>query len=226
MDRRESFESLELALKALAQGTAAQLWTSSPGIVEAVHLDAAGALTVDVQLAIRPRIFDPIAGAWKDADPVPLCVDVPVKFFGNSKFLVTLPLAKGDEGILIFAKNCIDGWWQSGGIQSQLEIRSHDLSDAFFLPGIYSKPNVPANISTAAMQMRNFAGDTYVEVKNGQLVNIVAPGGVNINGVTIDTHGSIAGVKDFTNTGNTSLSGGAQALKRADGTNTTKVTGT
>lgn len=226
MDRRERVESFELALKAIAQGAANQIWTSCPGIVEAVHLDAAGGMTVDVQLAIRPKIFDPKAGVWNDADPVPLCVDVPVKFFGNSKFVVTLPLIKGDEGLLIFAKNCIDGWWQSGGIQSQMEARVHDLSDAFFLPGVYSKPNVPPNISATNFQMRNFAGDTYIEITPDQKINGVAPGGFNFNGVTIDTDGNVAGIKKLTTTDTYSLGGGAQALKRADGSNTTKGTAT
>lgn len=192
MNREERLESFELALKAFDRGLTGQLWTCSPGIVDAVHFDAEGAMTVDVQLAILPQIFDPVAGAWNDADKPPLCVDVPVKFFGNSKFVCTLPLAKGDEGLLIFGKNCIDAWWEAGGIQSQLEIRNHDLSDAFFLPGIYSKPNVPANISTTNLQMRDFAGATYIEITPDQKINGVAPGGFNFNGVTIDSDGNVA----------------------------------
>lgn len=208
MDRRERTERFQLALKAILQGYAATVWTACPGIVESYD---AATNTAEVKLAIRPKQRSP-EGVWTDVDTPPLLVDVPVKFFGNAKFVVTIPVTKGDEGIIVFSKNCFDAWWQSGGVQSQLELRTHDLSDAFFLPGVYSKPNVPAAISTTSMQMRNLAGDTYVEVKNGQLVNIVAPGGVNINGVTIDTHGNVVVPGTLSTGDETDLAGGAKKV--------------
>jgi hypothetical protein len=48
---------------------------------------------------------------------------------------------------------CIDGWWQSSGVQPQFDRRRHDLSDAFALFGPWSKPNALSNYSTSSVQL-------------------------------------------------------------------------
>lgn len=107
---------------------------------------------------------------------------VPVCFPSAGGFSLTLPLQPGDEGLLIFCDMCIDLWWARGGIQNQLERRRHDLSDCGFYPGGRSQPRVLPAYSPNSVQLRSDDGTTYLEVAPGGLVNIVAPGGVNIIG--------------------------------------------
>lgn len=73
----------------------------------------------------------------------------------------------------------MDAWWQSGGVQNQVERRRHDLSDGFAIVGFRSQPDVVSNYSSSTAQMRNRAGDAYVEI-SGNTINIKAAGGVNI----------------------------------------------
>lgn len=189
MDRRERYENLQVALKAMLAGFSSGLWVACPGIV--YSFDPVKCTAV-VDMAIKPKIRQP-DGTWLDANPTPHLVDVPVIFTGNRKALLTLPLSQGDEGMLVFSDRCIDAFWENGGVQSQLELRSHDISDAQFFPGNISQPNVPPNISATRAQLRNFAGDTYIEIDaDGQAINGVAPGGFNFNGAIIDSGGNIS----------------------------------
>ena len=91
----------------------------------------------------------------------------------------------GDDCLVIFGDNCMDAWWQSGGIQNQVERRYHDLSDGFALIGFKSQPQRINNYSASSVQIRNNEGSAYIEL-SGNTINIV--GNVNIKGgnTTID----------------------------------------
>ena len=79
----------------------------------------------------------------------------------------------------------MDAWWQSGGIQNQVESRRHDLSDGFAIVGFRSQPAVVFGYSAGTAQLRNKAGDAYVEIA-GSNINIVASGDITINGATVN----------------------------------------
>ena len=126
---------------------------------------------------------------------------------------MTFPLSEGNEGLVVFASRCIDNWWLSGGVQSQAEVRMHDLSDGFFIPGCFSqakKPSTPADTTKSVWRSANntlrveidepngkvslFAGDASIEVNQttGQ-VAINATAGITLNGpVTFGNFTSIA----------------------------------
>lgn len=112
--------------------------------------------------------------------------------------MLTLPVAIGDEVLIVFSSRCIDAWWQSGGIQLPMEIRMHDLSDGFAIPGPKSLPNVYPTISTTGAQLRNKAGTTYLEISGNGKIKIVSPveidvlGNLNVQG-TIVASGEITG---------------------------------
>jgi len=142
---------------------------------------------------------------------MPLCINVPCIFFRAGGFSVTAPVAKGDECYLMFADRCYDAWWQQGGVQPQMDMRIQDLSDAFALFGAYSQPRVLANVSTDSIQVRDDAGDTYVEVKNGHIVNIVAPGGLNITAPLTTFNGNVL-ITETINVQNSGSSGEASTV--------------
>jgi hypothetical protein len=78
----------------------------------------------------------------------------------------------------------MDAWWQSGGVQNQVERRRHDLSDGFALVGFRSQPAVVSGYSAETAQLRNKAGDAYVEI-SGSTINIVG-GNVNISAGSVN----------------------------------------
>lgn len=184
MDRRQRLNDLSTAMAMQTRGNQAQIWTTLPGIIQS--FDAAK-MTCAVQPAIQGVLSDPKTGTAKNAN-LPLLVDCPVCFPGFGGVTMTFPIAQGDECLVHFASRCIDAWWQNGGVQPPMVYRMHDLSDGFVTPGGRSQPRVLPEISSSGAQLRTDDGSAYVEVtKTGGIVNIVAPGGVNITGNVVVT---------------------------------------
>lgn len=155
------------------------LRVAAPGIVREFNADEQ---TVTVQVAIREkRLKADGTEVWAD---IPQLVDVPIVFPRAGGYAVTFPINEGDECLVVFGDMCIDAWWQSGGVQNQIDCRRHDLSDAFAIFAPWSQPRVLPNYSTSSVQMRNDAGSAYVEI-SGNTINIVG-GTVNINGGTVN----------------------------------------
>ncbi len=157
----------------------AGLRVAAPGIVQSVDH---GKQTCTVQLAIRERLNFNGSLEWVE---IPLLLDVPFFVYSGGGYCLTLPVQPGNECLVIFGDNCIDAWWQSGGVQNQIERRRHDLSDGFAIVGFRSQPNVVQNYSPNTLQLRNAAGSAYIEI-DGDNINIVASGNVRINGARID----------------------------------------
>ena len=150
-----------------------------PGIIQSFDPEAQ---TVVVKPALREQLDRDGDLQWID---IPLLVDVPVVLPRAGGYVLTMPIQPGDECLVLFADMCIDGWWQSGGTQNQVDCRRHDLSDGFALIGCWSQPRVIPSYSTNTAQLRNDAGDAYVEI-SGSDINIVASGNVNIQGATVN----------------------------------------
>lgn len=207
MDQREQSGDHTEALQAMLDGRQARLWTAMPGIIQSFN---AAKMTCEVQISIMGLQTKPDGS--QQAVKIALCVDCPVVFPSGGGFMLTFYPEQGDECLLVFASRCIDAWWQSGGIQKQQELRMHDLSDGFAIPGPRSVPNALTNIKEHAVQLRSNDGNTYMEINSDQKFKVVAPGGITLNGVTIDSNGNVAAVKDFTSTGNASLGGGGKKV--------------
>ena len=103
---------------------------------------------------------------------------------------------------------CIDAWWQSGGIQNQVERRRHDLSDVFcnpwYLPHRLKKLG---GYSTDTAQLRTLGGGSYIELADGT-INIV--GDVNITGhLTTSGNAVIKGISIESHVHSGVMSGGS-----------------
>ena len=168
------------------------LRVAAPGIIRSVDY---ARQTCTVQLAIRERMNRSGVLTWAE---IPILPDVPFFVYSGGGYCLTLPIQPGDDCLVVFGDNCMDAWWQSGGVQNQVEKRRHDLSDGFALVGFRSQPHVVSGYSGGAAQMRNAAGDACIEI-SGSSINIRAAGGVHIDGgTTIDgrsflghTHGGV-----------------------------------
>jgi hypothetical protein len=174
-----------------------------PGIIQSFD---ATEQTVTVQCAIREKINMDCNLSWQD---IPLLLDVPIIFPRAGNYILTMPIQAGDECLVVFGDSCMDAWWQSGGVQNQIDCRRHDLSDGYAIVGLYSQPRRIANYSTNTAQLRNLSGSAYVEL-NGNTINIVGSE-VNISASTVNVNGP-----NTTITGRTVIDGKTSITSETD----------
>jgi hypothetical protein len=177
MFQRERLTELESGIRAMIEGYLGNLWTALPAQVTAFN---PASCTVDVQQVIQEPQTDPTgAQSWVTMTVFP---SVPIIFPRGGGYSLTFPIAVGDEGLLVFSSRCIDAWWYLSGVQPQTDLRRHDLSDAFFLPGPYSKPKLPAVApSTTTTQLRSDDGNSYYEIAADGTLNVKAATGKAVN---------------------------------------------
>ena len=161
----------------MLDGRQAQMWTALPCLIVSIDL---AQMTIQAQPTIQGVTYDQNNNAT--FVNLPILGDVPVVFPSAGGIFLTLPLTVGDEVLVIFSSRCIDAWFQSGGIQMPMEMRMHDLSDGFAIPGPKSLPNVPVSVSSTSAQLRTAAGTSYIELTKTGVINLVSPGGINITG--------------------------------------------
>ena len=174
--------------------------------------------TVTVQPAIQENMLQ---NGVVTPTNLPQLVNVPVCLPRAGGLAITLPLAAGDEGIVIFADMCIDAWWQSGGTaNNQVERRRHDLSDGMFYPGGWSQPRVLPNYSTTMAQLRTDDGTVYVGVnETGIYFNGPIQGAVTFAG-TVEFQADVTVDTDLTVDGTTKLGGKTFATHSHSGVTT------
>jgi hypothetical protein len=180
IDPRERYNDPEEVQRMALAALSAELWSALPGIIQSYNAVAG---TVTVLPSIKSKVAQP-DGSSVDTQ-LPLLLDVPVCFMGGGGCVLTLPLAQGDECLVIFADRCIDGWFQLGGVQTQTDQRLHDLSDGFAIVGPRSLARALTTVSTTTAQFRSIDGTTYQEINPAtKVINVVAPGGINLIGNT------------------------------------------
>lgn len=200
MDRRGLLNDPVETQMLILDGRQSLIWTAIPGIIQSVNLTQ---MTCVVQPAIQAVVYDQNNNASNVN--LPLLLDVPIVFPGNNKFTITFPLVIGDEVLVVFSSRCIDNWWQSGAYNTttginpvpQAEMRMHDLSDGFAIPGPKSLQNVVPSISSTDLQIRNAAGSSYISITSEGNVKITAPtitftGNLNVTGAIVAT-GEVTG---------------------------------
>jgi protein gp138 len=97
---------------------------------------------------------------------------VPIVIPRAGIYSLTLPIAVGDECLVVFGDMDIGAWWDAGAAnkaQNQIHERRHTLADGFALLGISSQPRVLNDYSTTSAQLRTEDGATYVDLASGQI---------------------------------------------------------
>lgn len=220
MDRRELLNDEQEALRMAMDGRLSTLWTALPGIVQKVDYTKR---TCEVQPAIQGRVNNP-DGTTQFVN-LPVLVDVPIVFPSAGGFTLSLPLKANDEVLVVFASRCIDSWWQSGGVGQPMELRLHDLSDGFAIPGPRSVPTSTALHATNARLTKD-DGSVYVELTNDK-VNIKAVTEIKVEAPLTTVQSADIQLKGNTTvTGNLTVSGNttAAAVSAPTVTGTTSVT--
>lgn len=158
----------------------AEFRVAVPGIVEAVDLVNQ---TVDVTVALN---VNTVLGAEITPTTIKTLSKIPIMIPRTSRFMITFPIAVGDECLLVVADSCIGSWWQNGGTGNNPEFpERHDLTNSFALFGPSSQPNKIPNYGSSSLQIRNADGTVFIEVTDTG-INIFDPSGpVTINGGTV-----------------------------------------
>jgi hypothetical protein len=142
--------------------------------------------TVVVQPAIREQMLN------KQRVPIPTALPlisfVPIVLPRAGGYALTMPIQQGDEGLLVIADACFDAWYQSGGVQNQIDLRRHDLSDAFFIAGCWSQPRKLSNYSGSAAQLRSDDGQTVIELGGGEIT--IKANTITVTGLQVNVTGS------------------------------------
>ena len=66
-----------------------------------------------------------------------------VHFFGWGDIGSVYPIEEGMEGLLLFNDRELETWYLTGDGGNLAYDRCHDLTDAIFICGLHSKPNIP-----------------------------------------------------------------------------------
>jgi len=164
--------------------------------------------TVDCIRMIRSR--NNINGAMDDPGKALLC-SIPVQFHASDTDIFSaIPIKKGTLGTVVFFDKSIDNYIQSDGssvVDDSLDPRGHDLSDAFFMPGIFPfKKNLDGNSETDwVMRNKNMkitldpTGRISIEGATQEVITVISDfmdhaktlvenllgSGIIVNGVTV-----------------------------------------
>jgi len=193
MDRRSLLNDPEETMRLVLDGRQSTIWTALPCIVTSVNLNK---MTLEAQPAIQGSTYDENGNAA--AVNLPLLVNVPVVFPSAGGFTITFPITSGDEVLIVFSSRCIDAWWQSGGVQRPIEMRMHDLSDGFAIPGPRSQTRLVPSISTTGCQIRNDSGSAYIEIAADGKIKLVSPVEIDITTPTLKVSGAIVATGEIT----------------------------
>lgn len=199
MDSRTSFDNLDETIQVAIESAMAELHTAIPCKVVSVDFSKQ---TCVLQPTVKSRIRkeDGTAG-WLDMPQIP---DVPLHFPTGGGVTMTFPVKEGDEALAIISSRSKDTWQQQGGEQQQIDLRTHDLSNAFAMVGFKSQPAALENVSSSSTQIRSADGKQVIDLhpSNGlkftsEGVSLaigkdgvdIAGGYLKVNGVRVDeTH--------------------------------------
>lgn len=173
MRRTERFADAVEQFRSAFEGMQSDLWTSIQGTITAVDFDTC---SCTVQPTTMAQFTD--QNGVKSWQELPLLLDVPLCFPSGGGFVLTFPVAAGDEVLVVFASRSLDNWWaQTGDVgpsglsHSQAELRMHDLSDGVAIPGLFNKSRVPNEISPTDVQLRSTEGSSFYSIQpNGNCV--------------------------------------------------------
>ena len=171
------------------QNLSANLRVAVPGIIQAFD-------SVEQTVRVQPAIRELVTGSdyTPVSIPLPELLDVPIVLPRAGAYVITLPIQAGDECLVIFADQCIDAWWQNGGVQNQMEKRRHDLSDGFAILGTWSQPRRLSQYRTDSMQLLNLETGAGIRIQ-GEGVTI--QGKLTVTGDSMMEGALVAGGVDL-----------------------------
>lgn len=237
MDLRGADEAVKI--RELIDKAIMGVCTSIPAIVDAFNPLT---MTVDVTPAIQMKVRQDEVDSWVDLGKI---VNVPAVIYGGGGFFHTVPIAQGDNCLLVFSQRAIDNWHDQGGIQpagddDNYGVRHHDMTDAFALFSPQPIVSALTNYSTNAMELRNKAGTVKISVGEssviltvGSTTLTVSDGAISVSSADLDVDGdiesngdvsdSVSSMQDMRDTFNTHTHPGVQTGSGTSGATTTPM---
>lgn len=141
--------------------------TSLPARVVDVNKENGKIKSVDVQLELKNILKGKFVS-------FPTLRELPIKFPRGGGYVMTFPLKIGDKGAVDFFERSMDEWKQDGREASPRQIRTHDLTDGTFYPGVYSFDNpTPIDDTDAVFGREDKAGE--VRISDNGAVTVTSP---------------------------------------------------
>jgi len=136
MSEREP--TLTMLLTAAIQSRLLEFHVMLPATIESY--DAATG-TVNVKILLKKQ--QPLPDGTVDLKDFPPIEDVPVMWQRCGKAWITMPLAQGDTGMVIFADRSLSKWNQTdkGQVVDPQTLSMHNLDGAVFMPGLTPPKN-------------------------------------------------------------------------------------
>lgn len=128
---------------------------------------------VEVDPQIQMVVRDQVTGVETPRD-VSVLHRVPTGFYKAGGFVFTLPVAEGDEGIVVFSDRSLDLWKATGAKNPPKDTRFHDLSDGVFIPFPTSTSGAVQGFDTTGAYLGLEDKSAYVRVGNDGIVTIKA----------------------------------------------------
>jgi hypothetical protein len=214
----------ELIRKAM-EARLADVRVALPGRIENYDVEAQ---TADVKPLIK-QVTDAEDG--KIVESLPVIPAVPVCQPRSGGFCVSLPIAKGDTGLLIVCDRSIDQWHKLGGEVDPRDMRMHSLNGAVFYPGLTDSTRPLASASAEDLVIGDDDGDALLTLKDdgsiligrgaaaeaarkGDSVEAVIPAGTVVVGVSGGSGAAAVGTTNVSDiTLNGKITGGSDAVK-------------
>lgn len=155
--------------------------------------------SASVQLLLK-KVVEVQADGTRVFQERPILLDVPVMvLFGGNSFL-SMPIAAGDNCIVLFNDREINQWYEKGGVQVPLTYRTHDLSDAIAIVGIRSLQNSIADYLADGVRL-SYSAASRISLTEDQIESIAA---------LFKQNGDMEITGDLLVDGNTHIKGGLQ----------------
>ncbi len=104
-------------------------------------------------------------------ETIPVIGNVPVQFAGDNEWYLYHQITPGKtEGLIHFSQRAIDTWLDQGGPVAPHELRILSEEDAFFVPGLRSKPGAIPNLPTTGAGITNYDGTVAIRLEDGRVV--------------------------------------------------------
>lgn len=149
-----------------------------------VHVSLPGVVQLYNPLKQTATIVLPIKRVLQRADDsfttekLPVLENVPVAFMRSAAFAITLPLAPGDTGLVVFSEVSIDQWRSKNAATSPGDIGRHTLTGGVFYPGLSPNAKAISILDTdisADMVMGQIDG-VQLRIKPGGAAHVVRNG--------------------------------------------------
>lgn len=82
---------------------------------------------------------------------------------------ITMPIASGTAGLLLFSDREIESYFINGDVNNLAYERMHDITDAIFIPAVYSFVNVDsARLVSECLHL--FYGNSDIQIKDSTII--------------------------------------------------------